>query len=67
MLVPIANDGELGARANVAVVGRDDASSHRAAEAERIADREHPVTDAGILLQELHVRELLRSLEEGLE
>ena len=40
---------------------------HRAAEAERIADREHPVTDAGILLQELHVRELLRSLEEGLE
>ena len=36
----------IGARADVAAARRDDAGRHRAAEAERIADREHPVADA---------------------
>ena len=53
----------VGARTDVAVMGRDDAGGHRSAEAEWIADREHPVTDAGILVGELHIRELLRSLD----
>src|SRR5262245_60214973 len=47
------------ARANVAVAGGDDSTSHRAAEAERIAYREHSVADPGVLLRELHVGELL--------
>src|SRR6476660_5420862 len=50
-------------RANVPVVGRDDSASHRAAEAEGIADREHPVADAGVLVGELHVGELPGSLD----
>ena len=53
----------IGARTNVAVMGRDDSASHRPAEAKRIADCEHPVTDAGILLGKLHIGELLRSLD----
>ena len=53
----------VGTRSDVAVMGRDDACRHRSAEAERIADREHPVTDAGILAGKLHVRKLLRSLD----
>ena len=53
----------IGARSDVAVMGRDDACGHRSAEAERIADREHPVTDARILFGKLHVRELLRGLD----
>src|SRR5262245_28777470 len=50
-------------RANVPVVGRDDSASHRAAETEGIADREHPVANAGVLVGELHVGELLGSLD----
>ena len=40
----------VGAGADVAVMGRDDTGRHRAAEAERIADREHPIADARILV-----------------
>ena len=36
----------IGARADVAAARRDDAGGHGAAEAERIADRDHPVADA---------------------
>src|SRR5690606_36046261 len=36
----------IGAGADVAAAGRDDAGSHRAAETERIADRNDPVSDA---------------------
>ena len=36
----------VGAGADVAAARRDDARRHRAAEAERIADRDHPVADA---------------------
>ena len=36
----------IGAGADVAAARRDDAGGHRAAEAERIADRDHPVADA---------------------
>ena len=36
----------VGAGADVAAAGRDDAGRDRAAEAERIADRDHPVADA---------------------
>ena len=36
---------------------RDDAGRHRAAEAERVADGEHPVADARVLLRELDERE----------
>ena len=36
----------IGAGADVAAAGRDDAGRHRAAEAERVADRQHPVADA---------------------
>ena len=36
----------IGAGADVAAARRDDAGRHGAAEAERIADREHPVADA---------------------
>ena len=49
----------VGTRADVAVMGRDDAGCHRAAEAERIADGEHPVTDAGVLVGEVDERKLL--------
>ena len=37
-------------------MGRNDAGRHRAAEAERIADGEHPIADAGILGRELDER-----------
>ena len=43
----------IGAGADVAAARRDDAGRHGAAEAERIADREHPVADARRLLGEL--------------
>ena len=39
----------VGAGIDVAVERRDDAGRHRAAEAERVADREHPVADAQLL------------------
>src|SRR5262249_15066468 len=51
------------ARTDVAVMSRDDAGSNRAAQAERITDCEYPVTDAGVFLRELHIGELLRSLD----
>ena len=53
----------IGARSDIAVMSGDDACSHRPAEAKRIADCEHPITDAGVLLREFHVWELLRSLD----
>ena len=43
--------------ADVAVMGRDDAGRHRAAEAEGVADGQHPVADARILVGEIDVRE----------
>ena len=43
----------VGARADVAALRRDDAGRHRAAEAERIADGNHPVTNARLLVGEL--------------
>ena len=47
----------IGAGADVAAARRDDAGRHGAAEAERIADREHPVADARGLSDELHIGE----------
>ena len=38
----------VGAGADVAAAGRDDAGGHRAAEAERIADGDDPVADADL-------------------
>src|SRR5262249_13019956 len=49
----------VGARADVAVMGRDDAGRHRAAETERITDGEHPIADAWVLLRELDIRKRL--------
>ena len=48
----------IGAGADLAAVGRDDAGRHRAAEAEGIADGDDPVADADIVLGELDVGEL---------
>src|SRR6185312_4928522 len=48
----------VGAGADVAALRRDDAGGDGAAEAERIADRDHPVTHAGsAAARELDVRE----------
>jgi hypothetical protein len=58
----------IGAGADVAAARRDDTGGHRAAEAEGIADGDHPVADADLLLGELHVSELavrVVDLEEG--
>ena len=46
-------------RADVAAARRDDAGRHGAAEAERIADRDHPVADARITIRELDEREVV--------
>ena len=35
----------IGAGIDVALAGRDDAGRHRAAEPERVADRDHPIAD----------------------
>ena len=48
----------IGAGADVAAARRDDARRHRAAEAERIADREHPVADARRIVRKLGEREI---------
>ena len=48
------------AGADVAAARRDDAGRHGAAEAERIADRDHPVADARRVVGKLHVREVGR-------
>ena len=54
----------IGAGVDVAVARRDDAGRHRAAEAERIADRHHPVADAHLVgIAELHRHQRLRRLE----
>ena len=50
----------IGAGADVAAARRHDAGGHGAAEAERIADREHPVADARRLVGELDVGEVCR-------
>ena len=47
----------IGAGADVAAARRDDAGGDGAAEAERIADRDHPVADARGLVGELHIGE----------
>ena len=47
----------VGAGADVAAFRRDDAGGHRAAEAERIADREHPLPDLRGLGGEGHILE----------
>ena len=52
----------IGAGADVAAMGRDDAGGHRTAEAERIADRKHPVADAGVLFAKLDIGELVAAL-----
>ncbi len=48
----------VGAGADIAAAGGHDAGGDGAAEAERIADREHPVTDARYGGGELHPREI---------
>src|SRR5262249_39005414 len=48
---------------DVATTGRDDTSGHRAAEAERIADREHPVADARGLVREVDVGEVAAAID----
>ena len=57
----------VGAGADVAPARRDDAGGDRAAQAERIADRDHPIADARLVLGELHVGEGLVGvdLDEG--
>jgi hypothetical protein len=44
------------------VLRRDDAGRDRAAEAEGVADGEHPIADAGLLGRELHEREVVAAL-----
>src|SRR5258706_670722 len=51
------------AAADVAAAGRDDAGGHRAAKAERIADREHPIADPGLALGKLGEREVRTALD----
>ena len=46
----------IGAVADVAALGRDNAGGHGAAKAVRIADRHHPVADSRHLLGETHER-----------
>src|SRR4029079_4374396 len=51
-------------RGDVAVLGRDDTGRHRAAEAERIADRDHPVAEAQLVgVAELYGDQRLRRLD----
>ena len=52
------------AGADVAAARRDDARRHRAAEAERIADRDHPVADANLgIIGEIDVGELAAAID----
>ena len=53
----------IGTVADVAAHGRDDAGGHRAAEAEGIADREHPVADARLAVRQLGKREVRAALD----
>ena len=54
----------VGALADVAVARRDDAGRDRAAEAERIADRDHPFAEPQLVgIAELHRDQRLRRLE----
>ena len=53
----------VGTRSDIAIMRRYDAGGHRAAEAERIADREHPIADARILVRELDMGERFRALD----
>src|SRR5262249_57447527 len=57
------NEVVVRTRPNVATTGRDDTGSHRAAEAKRIADREHPVADARGLVREADVGEVAAALD----
>ena len=49
--------------ADIAAARGNDARGHRAAETERIADRDHPVTDARRRVRELHVGKILLALD----
>src|ERR1700726_1688147 len=49
--------------ADVAAAGRDDAGRDSAAEAEGIADREHPITDPGLAIRKLGKREVRAALD----
>ncbi len=54
----------IGARGDVAVARRDDAGRHRAAEAERIADRDHPFAEPQLVgIAEFHRDQRLARLE----
>src|SRR4029079_12953963 len=53
----------VGTRTDVAALRRHDAGRHGAAETERVAHRDHPVTDPRLLLSELYVGESLRRLD----
>src|SRR6266478_5030217 len=51
------------AAADVAAAGRDNAGGHRAAKAERIADREHPIADPGLTFRKLGEREVRTAVD----
>ena len=54
----------IGTRGDIAVARRDDAGRHRAAEAERIADRDHPFAEPQLVgIAELHRGQRLVRLE----
>ena len=53
----------IGAGADVAAARRDDAGRHRAAEAERIADRDHPVADPRLVIGELDVGKVVLAVD----
>jgi hypothetical protein len=50
-------------RADVAATGGDDAGRHGLAQAERIADRNHPVADSRRLIGELHIGKIAPALD----
>src|SRR5262249_59417197 len=52
------NEVVVGTGSDIPTTGRDDTGRYRAAEAERIADRQHPVADARRLVRELDVGEV---------
>src|ERR1043166_6029469 len=61
--VTVSAGGGQGGPAEVPPACRNDAGRHRAAEAERIADRQHPVADARLLGAERHEREVAAAVD----